>query len=78
MELENDVLYHLHTGIVFAAVCAPKSWDAERVAKEANIKLGNPGTSAGVWVISDISDDLKENPSKCHDDENRLHWVLNC
>lgn len=80
MELEQEVLYHLYTGIVFSAVCAPKSWNTERVSKEANAKLGNPGTSGGKWVITtdNLPNELTANPFPCNDDSERQHWILNC
>lgn len=79
IDLTEDILFHLHTGIIFSAVCAPASWDAEKVKAEANAKMGSPGTSAGEWVISEsLPNDIETNPIQCSDDVNRRHWLLNC
>lgn len=75
-KLKDDVLYHLHTGIVFIAVCAPADWDAEKVQAETNTK-GRPGTSANEWVISESTDE-QTNPVTCPENPNRKHWLLNC
>jgi hypothetical protein len=79
IDLTEDRLFHIHTGIVFAAVCAPSTWDAQKVEDEANFKMGSPGTSGGRWVISEnLPEGVSENPIQCNDDTNRRHWILNC
>jgi hypothetical protein len=75
-ELKEDVLYCLEQGIVYCAVCAPASWDADKVKEETNAK-GRPGTSANEWVISEPTAE-QATPVTCPEDPNRKHWLLNC
>jgi len=82
VDLTADELYPVKVGLIFSVVCAPAHWDKEKVHKETNKKLGNPGTSAGEWVITEEPPESwterdPGNPGKCTED-NRRHWLLNC
>lgn len=83
VNLTDDRLFSLGFGLIYKGVCAPKSWDAERVSDEAT-KNDPPGTSANRWVVTstdDLDDDnpfKKGNPQPCPDDCNRVHWLVNC
>lgn len=84
VDLEADELYLASEGLIYRVVCAPKSWDAQRVQDETNAKFGRPGISNNEWVITE-GDTLNEkwmetedgNPGKCTE-EHRCHWLLNC
>lgn len=83
-DLTADELYIVKTHIIYSVVCAPVDWDKDKVENEANVKLGNPGTSFGRWVISEgtaVNEAWLEtedgNPGKCTE-EHRCHWLLNC
>lgn len=79
VNLDEERLFYLGTGLIYKCVCAPKSWDGERVSAEAT-KADPPGTSGNKWVVSDGStlNEPQDNPQPCRDCENRQHWILNC
>lgn len=77
VDLTQDCMYHLSTGIVFTYVCVPASWDADKVQTERNAK-GRPGTSNNEWVISEPTEENPQNPIVCPSDPSRRHWALNC
>lgn len=82
VDLTEDRIFPLGTGLIFRCVCAPRSWSADRVAEDVTAK-DPPGTSQNRWVISDPDptrdDDFKgTNCLDCPDDANRVHWLLNC
>ena len=55
-----------------ALVCAPKEWEGERAAKEA--EAASPcGTEKG-WTVSERS--LASNGCRCDRFKERKHWVL--
>lgn len=82
VDLSEDRLYPLGWGFIFRCACAPKSWSGERVSEQLTSD-DPPGTMANHWVISE-PDNEREGPFKgvnnvpCPDDENRVHWLLNC
>lgn len=76
LELEQDVLYHLETGLTHILVCAPANWDAQKVQSETNAK-GTPGTSANEWIIAESSAETT-NPCSCDQELHRKHWLLVC
>lgn len=82
--LKADELYTASWGLVYKIVCAPASWDADKVSQRATYN-DPPGTTAGRWVISEtgqLKDDnqfkQQGNPIVCADDPNRRHWLVNC
>ncbi len=82
IDLTEDRLFSLGFGLVFRAVCAPATWDADRVAREATA-MDPPGTSANEWVVSDPDDERDDafkgcNCITCPEDASRRHWLLNC
>lgn len=81
VDLKSDEIFMVHASILFEVVCAPRSWDKDRVQLEANTKFGGPGTELNEWVITSV-DGLpeswgSENPLECSE-EDRCHWLLNC
>lgn len=81
VDLTEDRIFPLGFGLVYRCVCAPKSWSAERVAEDVT-RSDPPGTSLNEWVISDPMEREDQfngvNQLPCPDDENRIHWMLNC
>lgn len=80
VDLTQDRLFYLKTGIIYRCVCAPKSWAPDKVADTVT-SADPPGTSANQWVITDTSnrDDFEgKQPMQCSDDPERQHWILNC
>jgi len=81
VDLSQDCLFPLGWGLVFRAVCAPKSWSPERISREAT-RNDPPGTSENRWVISkpERRDDVFNgtNCVPCPDSKDRQHWLLNC
>jgi len=81
VDLSNDEVYSLGWGLVYCVWCAPKKFTAEEVQTAVNAK-GRPGTSLNEWVISEPrerEDDFNGvNHLPCPDDENRVHWLVNC
>jgi hypothetical protein len=81
VDLTEDRLFPLGWGLIFRAVCAPKSWSPDKVAIECT-RMDPPGTSANEWVISDCRE--REgvfngvNHVDCPDVCDRIHWLLNC
>ena len=77
----------LHVGgwsLLYKIVCAPGSWDADKVALEATI-INPPGTSLNEWVVTDVTDEhfrhsehFPTNPIQCKECKDRKHWILNC
>jgi hypothetical protein len=65
-------------GVVCASVCAPADWPREDVERAVN--LDQPTGISSRWAISDDEtfSGGEPNPSPCHDDNTRLHWLLNC
>lgn len=80
-DLTEDRLFSLGWGLIYCAVCAPRSWSAEKVAEEKTL-VDPPGTSANQWVISEPREreDVFNNTNNvdCPNDPNRVHWLLNC
>lgn len=83
VDFSEDILLSLGVGLLFKAVCAPASWDADRVSEEAT-KNDHPGTSANRWFVTDV-DSLDAyhafksgNPQQCPDCADRRHWLVNC
>ncbi len=74
LDLTEDRLFPLSMGIFTCAVCAPKSWDANRIGEQV-ARDSPPGTSLNRWVVS--SDQPKED-TQCPDDVGRIHVLLNC
>lgn len=81
VDLTEDRLFPLGWGLISRAVCAPKSWSAEKVAEAATTQ-DPPGTSVNKWVISEAherKDVFNEtNCIQCPDSDDRRHWLLNC
>lgn len=82
VDFTEDRCFSLGWGLIFRAVCAPKSWDAERVSNDAT-RENPPGTSLNRWEISEPDSDRDDafkgaNPIQCPDCEDRWHWLLNC
>ena len=83
VDLTADELFHVKEGLLGRIVCAPKSWDKEKVQDEANRKFGGPRTTQNEWVVAE--EPLPEawlktetgTPGKC-EDKNRCHWLLLC
>lgn len=81
VDLTEDKLFFLGTGLLHRCVCAPSSWSADEVADKVTAQ-DPPGTSANRWVISDPTE--REGAfngvshERCPDDMNRTHWLLNC
>lgn len=66
-------------GIVTCSVCVPKDATVEQIEKQVNKELPTGINSA--WKVSkDTTFKEKErtNPCQCDQDENRLHYLLNC
>ena len=80
-DLSEDRVFPLGWGLIFRAVCAPKSWPPEKVAADVTAS-DPPGTSVNQWVVSEPQerdDDFNNvNQLPCPDDPNRVHWLLNC
>jgi len=81
VDLSEDRLFPCGWGLLYQVVCAPKSWSAERIAKEVTHQ-NPPGTSSDKWVIS-VPEKRKgkfnkKNCIPCPDAPNRQHWLLNC
>jgi hypothetical protein len=83
VDMSADKLFQISWGLVYKCVCAPASWDSDRVSAEAT-RNDPPGTLANHWVCTDTSsldDDhpfKSGNPQPCNDDANRRHWIVNC
>jgi hypothetical protein len=83
IDMNADELILVKWGLIYKCVCAPKSWDAEKVSAQASL-IDPPGTSANRWECTDTSSFAdghpfkNNNPQPCNDDPNRRHWVLNC
>ena len=81
VDFSKDKLFSLGWGLIFQAVCAPKSWTAEQVAAEKT-RNDPPGTSGNEWIISEPEprEDVFNNTNciQCPDCEDRQHWLLNC
>ena len=81
IDLTEDRIFPLGWGLVYRAVCAPKSWSPEQVAEDVTQNYP-PGTSLNRWEISEPKkryDSFNNtNCIPCPDDENRVHWLLNC
>ena len=82
VDLSEDRLFPLGWGLIFRAVCAPKTWLPDRVSEQVT-KDDPPGTSVNRWVISEPNNERKDifkgvNVIPCPDDPNRQHWLLNC
>lgn len=81
VDLTEDRIFPLGWGLIYRAVCAPKSWTPERIAAQATAD-DPPGTSANRWEIAtpqERKDDFNGvNQLPCPDDCNRVHWLLNC
>ena len=81
LDLTEEKLFWIASGIVYSVCCCPTAWDAQRVGHEATVK-NPPGTSANRWVVSDPqerSDDFSgRNTMPCPDDPERTHWLINC
>lgn len=75
-QLEEEVLYHLETGLVHIIVCAPADWGAAAVQEKTNM-MSRPGTSANEWVIKASSAE-EPNGTVCDQDSTRRHWLLIC
>jgi hypothetical protein len=81
-DLNEEVLFQICWGLIFKVVCAPKSWNEDKISEEAT-RIDPPGTTVNKWVVSEPdnnrSDDFKGvNNLPCPDDCNRLHWLINC
>jgi hypothetical protein len=65
-------------GLCYASVCADSEMSGEEVADEVN-KLSPTGISSR-WQISDEKEfsDKTPAPSPCNEDNNRIHWLLEC
>jgi len=82
VDLTEDRLFSLGWALLNKAVCAPASWDAQRVADIATSE-DPPGTEANRWELSDPSENFGGpfkgcNCIQCPDDPNRRHWLLSC
>lgn len=83
VDMKSEKLFQISSGLIYKCVCAPKSWDAERVSDQAT-KNDPPATSANRWVVTNcdsLDDDhpfKKGNPQPCNDDPDRQHWIVNC
>jgi hypothetical protein len=81
VDLTENRLFSLGFGLIFKVVCAPSSWNEDKVSDEAT-KMDPPGTSVNRWVVSDPEEcegDFKgKNNLPCPDDCNRTHWIVNC
>ena len=82
VDLTEDRIFPLGWGLIYRCVCAPKSWSCERIEDDVT-RSDPPGTSANRWVISEAHDDRDDefkgvNNLPCPDDENRVHWLMNC
>lgn len=81
VDLTENRIFFLGTGIINRCVCAPASWTADEVATDVTAK-DPPGTTANQWVISEPQDRDGDfngvSHLPCPDDEHRTHWLLNC
>lgn len=80
LDLTEDRIFTLHTGLVYRNVCAPSSWTRERV--EADVNAQSPTGIRSEWVVSEaIEREGDYNGCSClacPDDPNRTHWLMNC
>lgn len=72
VNLDDDNLLILRTGICSIGVCAPKAWDKERIEIETNSQ-SMTGISSS-WQF----DEEKDASKQCDDCEDRMHYVLIC
>lgn len=81
VDLSQDRLFFLQTGLIYKLVCAPSVWPADRVADEATSQ-DPPGTWANRWVIAEPQEREGDfngvNHLPCPDCPDRTHWLLNC
>lgn len=81
VDLSQDRLLYVGSGLVFGVVCAPSTWDKKRVSETATNE-NPPGTSANEWVVSKPAkreDDFNGvSHLPCPTDSNRTHWLINC
>ena len=82
VDLAEDRLFPLGWGLIFRAVCAPKTWSEDRVSEQVT-RDDPPGTSANRWVISGADNGRVgafkgTNCISCPDSPDRQHWLLNC
>ena len=80
-DLATNKIFPLGWGLVFRAVCAPKSLTGAEVADQVT-QTDPPGTSNNEWVLSDPEEREKDfdgiNKLQCPDCDDRWHWLLNC
>ena len=76
VDLSEDRLFVMGEQLFYILVCAPKSWDAEKVQRVTN-ENNRCGTLNG-WRITEPNEinGLDANPCPCHDSEDRQHWYL--
>lgn len=64
-------------GLVYASCCAPADMEPAAVAAEVNAQ--HPTGIDSRWTIeAETFASGAPNPSPCHDDAARRHWLLSC
>ena len=84
IDFSEDRIFPCGWGLIYRVVCAPKSWDDERISDDVSLN-DPPGTSANRWeVTSDESAANHEqwahstNRKQCPDCADRWHILMNC
>lgn len=75
IEQPKAVAYNV--GICMASACAPKNLPREEVEDQVNAE--HPTGIRSRWTIADEDfQDGTPNGAVCHDDPDRVHWLLSC
>lgn len=84
VDLTEDRLFPCGWGLIYRVVCAPKTWDDERISDVMSAK-DPPGTSVNRWVVTDDEAAAKHeqwahptNRKQCPDSDHRDHVLMNC
>jgi hypothetical protein len=81
LDLTEDKVYWISSGIVYSVCCCPSHWTPEQVS-DAATKASPPGTSLNRWEVAEPQerDDVFNGVSSlpCPDSPNRMHWLVNC
>ena len=79
IDLTEDRGFVMSVGIVYGAVCVPKSWDDDHIMSFINREVGAPGTTHG-WVLSEPDPDVNGGMARwpCPDEDSRVHVLFNC